>query len=313
MPSEDADRTFQAALEEKGVAEMLDSVESQTTVLLLSKLGSLAEQARKGTENLQNMVSKLSNRIASHAKTDRDKKNKAKLLALERLDPEKSQEKKQRKDKRRRMYWSQKAIKKKGNKRIQETFDAMSPVKVYKEKVSIEKRFGVVRWYNNFLQDFDQQKKQKEQEQEGQKRGDEDDENKLSPGSKKKQRKRERKRQDKAHGNGRIRRFGVNILNKAIAEFPGVVNRHTSLSRWADAAKKQRWEDIPEEVRKAHKEIPDDWKRSFGETNSKGQQRYQKVPAEVLTALDEHLMLVCRGLSDVTERNEEVMLREIAP
>jgi len=93
-------------------------------------------------------------------------------------------------------------------------------------------------------------------------------------------------------------------------KFPGVVTKHINIMRWVKSAKEHRWEDLPEQVQQNHRDVPDDWRRAFS-LDSTGRTRLQQVPGEVLQALDKHMVLVCHGISAVTQRNEEVLLHEI--
>lgn len=73
----------------------------------------------------------------------------------------------------------------------------------------------------------------------------------------------------------------------------------------------QRWTEIPPHIRTQHKEAPDIWKEALGLENKKGKVRLQSVPLPVLTSLDEHMSLMTSGASEVTARNEEVMIWQI--
>lgn len=87
-----------------------------------------------------------------------------------------------------------------------------------------------------------------------------------------------------------------------------------SISRWVKQASVQKWQDVPEHIRRQHKELPDVWKEAAGlASKKKGKVRLQSVPAEVLASLDEHMSVMTSGVSSVTARNEEVMIWQIVP
>ena len=86
-------------------------------------------------------------------------------------------------------------------------------------------------------------------------------------------------RERRARKNKTWKKKGINLLKLAMQKFPSCVGPNTSLCRWVKAAERQRWADLPEQVRRDHKEIPDTWKRAAqSDSRVKGQRRILKVP-----------------------------------
>ena len=107
------------------------------------------------------------------------------------------------------------------------------------------------------------------------------------------------------------RKRGRNLQRMAELQFPHLVGPWISVSRWVQRSKDQQWDNIPQHIREQHKEVPDVWKEAFGNTKKKGKPRFQSVPPEILKSLDEHMAILTSGVSQVTERNEEIMLWQI--
>lgn len=296
-PSDDLTAKFRTILEELELHNLLPHVEGASSVTMMSKLGAANEACTSKLSAQRQKLTRAQINLTRWNRVLQERKQRAKLRALERLDPEKCQQRKQMINKRRRMIWSRRTPKQNVKKRIKETFEDMAPVKRYRPKVSIQDRLEVVRWYNEQVKlvnpsvNPDEEQEQEQDQQEEKPR-------------------RKRKGQRKCRNKTYIKR-GVNLLDIAMKRFPATVGPHTCLSRWSQAASRQKWEDLPESVRTANKEIPDSWKKAFGLQDWKGHQRLQKVPKEVLRSLDEHMVLHCQGLSEVTERNEEVLIHEI--
>ena len=319
VASEATDAKFVELLQEAGLEDAKEFLgEDGGSLVLLSKLGAAREKAKTKAEGMLKKVTCIDVLLFAWKRDQEHQDKRSKLKALEKLDPEKCAQKQQKTNKRRRMRWNQKCTKKDVKKRIQETFEGMSPVRKYRKQVSIQEKLEVVRWCNKFLEG-----------KKGEEQADEEHEAEDAPlhMQKKKRQKRNKKKKQEAEEEEanekpeaaqpqrtkqRKCRQGIHILKLAQKEFPELVGPNTSLGRWAKQAQAQHWEEIPERVRKEHRELPDVWKQAVGNDRMKGQKRFKKVPSEVLKALDEHMVLVCRGLSDVTERNEEVMIREIA-
>lgn len=304
--TEESRAEFCATLQEFGLDAMIDLCENSNTVSFLSQLGSAREAKLKASRELTARVAKIDAKVFAWKKACDNAQNRAKLRVLEDLNPEVSKGKKLKRAKRRRLAWNQKKSKPSSQKRIKETFDSVTPIREYKRKITIEERLEVVRWYNAMVNDGKDAETKKE---DGKKKDEEDEENaKDDKSQKKKKQKKKSEQKEAAQEKGKKRRR--NLLALARKQFPGIVNQHTSLSRWAHSAKIQQWESLPEKVRKEAKEVPDEWKSAFG-LGLKGKQRFQQVPSEVLKSLDEHMCLICQGVSAVTERCEEVLLAEI--
>ena len=301
---------FRAILEELGLDEMVKHVEGATNISMLSKLGAALECITKKFDDASASLSRLQVRMTAWQATNKKHTARAKQRALQRLDPEETQKSHAKVIKRRRFNF---ANVKTGNpstsfkKRIQDDFTDMPPSKRYRPQVSLQERFEVVQWYKTMTSSTALVVySDDEDECEGQ---DEDSEARKKA---KRVRRNRKARERRARKKKTWKTKGVNLLELAMKKFPASVGPNTSLGRWAKAAERQRWADLPEQVRRDHKEIPDSWKRAVqSEGGIKGQRRFLKVPAEVLTALDQHMVLVCQGLSEVTERNEEVLLHEI--
>eukprot|EP00438_Fugacium_kawagutii_P029399 Skav223380 [mRNA] locus=scaffold2634:201140:209818:- [translate_table: standard] len=281
---------FNEVLGELGLEADLKPEEG-STVLTLAKLGASQQRASHKVDELSRQITRNQSRLQGMKKTLDGKKNKAKLKALEGLDADKVEQAKSKTNKRRRLNWNVKKAKQDAKKRIKETFTDMTPVRTYQKQSTLEEKLQVVQWYNKQLKG----EKPEVVSEQGAEEVPGPEEDKKKGGKKKGLRKRASKRKK-----------GRNLAAMARKEFPNIVGPNTSLSRWAAACKAQRWEDIPQRVREQNKEVPDSWKHAFGlKDGIKGRQRFKQVPGEVLRRLDEHMVLVCQGLSKVTERNEE--------
>ena len=284
-------------MQELELTDMIDHTENATSVSMLSKLGAASEKENELISGHSVKIAKFQIKLNKITTAQTARSRRGKLKALEQLDHEKRREKQTQTKKRRRWNWSMRKAKCK--KRIAEDFGDMPPLKRYKRQCTIQDRLEVVRWYDKQIDLLKSGAIRSIDDDEDHNDTDEDDQ--TVPASKRKD-----KRTRKSH-----RRKGVNLLKAAAKKFPHIVTENISLGRWSKTAKVQRWEQIPELVRMNQKEIPDDWKRAVGVTSVKGKQRFQKVPREVMKSLDEHMVMVCQGLSSVTKRNEEVLIHEI--
>lgn len=285
---------------------MLGICEESCTVSMMSELGSAHKAKLQASKALTDQISRINTRLFSYQKATDNVQSRAKLKVLQDLNPEASKAKELKRNKRRRMIWNQKKSKPSSKKRIIETFDSVTPVREYKKKITIEERLEVVRWYDRMMKgEGDDEKKDEEEAEKENEEGAEQEESELQEHRAEKMKSKQKRKK------GSCRRKGRNLLALARTKFPGIVGQHTALCRWSQSAKKQRWEDLPEKVRKEAKEVPDVWKAALGHGESKGKQRFQQVPNEVMKSLDEHMCLICQGVSAVTERCEEVLLHEI--
>ena len=312
-PSDELSRKFSDILHEHGVGDMESIVVGATCLNMLSKMGASLEKVKMSLSEGTSKITKLQMKLGAWREREKSKAGRAKRVALERLDPEASAEKHASVKQRRRMNWHRKKATGKAKKRIEEDFDNLVPTKVYRPRPTIAQKLEVVQWYKEMLEkrcteDTDEDSEPKDPQQES------DHE------SRKRIRKKQRRRTTKkkkamvspssaGHARHGAKR-GMNMHIVAQQKFPAVVGPHVNLMRWVKSAKAQRWEDLPEQAQQNHREVPDDWRRAF-DLSSKGKIRLKHVPGEVLQALDKHMVLVCQGVSPVTERNEEVLLHEI--
>jgi hypothetical protein len=153
VASEATDAKFVELLQEAGLEDAKEFLgEDGGSLVLLSKLGAAREKAKTKAEGMLKKVTRIDVLLFAWKRDQEHQDKRSKLKALEKLDPEKCAQKQQKTNKRRRMRWNQKCTKKDVKKRIQETFEGMSPVRKYRKQVSIQEKLEVVRWYNKFLE-----------------------------------------------------------------------------------------------------------------------------------------------------------------
>eukprot|EP00434_Breviolum_minutum_P031218 symbB.v1.2.027609.t1/scaffold2843.1/size69054/7 len=198
-------------------------------------------------------------------------------------------------------------------KKLDRAVSVLQRSKEAAEEPTIAQKLEVVRWFKEMLEERCKKDRGEDSEPEDP-RSESDHENRKR--IRKKQRRRTTKKKkamtspcSAGHARHGAKR-GTNMQVIAQQKFPGVVTKHINIMRWVKSSKEHRWEDLPEQVQQNHRDVPDDWRRAFS-LDSKGRTRLQQVPGEVLQALDKHMVLVCQGISAVTQRNEEVLLHEI--
>lgn len=312
-PSDELSKKFEDILHAHGVEDMVSIVVGSTCLNMLSKVGACLETVKLSLSQGTSKITKLQMKLAAWRESEKNKVRRAKHAALQELDPEASAEKQAAAKKRRRMNWQRKKATSKTKKRIQEDFDSLAPAKVYTSRPTIAQKLEVVRWFKEMLEERCKKDRGEDSEPEDP-RSESDHENRKR--IRKKQRRRTTKKKkamtspcSAGHARHGAKR-GTNMQVIAQQKFPGVVTKHINIMRWVKSAKEHRWEDLPEQVQQNHRDVPDDWRRAFS-LDSTGRTRLQQVPGEVLQALDKHMVLVCQGISAVTQRNEEVLLHEI--
>jgi hypothetical protein len=91
------------------------------------------------------------------------------------------------------------------------------------------------------------------------------------------------------------------------------VPKSCRIQRWVKEAKTQNWEEIPQEERSKMYQLSDAWKkaRKLGNLRENGNVRWF-VPQIVQDQLDRFLARSTMGISNVTGRNEEVLIEQLA-
>ncbi|CAK9029025.1 unnamed protein product [Durusdinium trenchii] len=295
--TEETTACFQEIFEDFGIADLFGDEDELTTVSVLSKLGGANEQAKTEQEAKCKKVSELAIRLSGMRKTAQQKSQKAKERALSKLDEDDEKKKKDKRNKRRRHIWSL-TVGRGKKKRIEDDFEGMKSKKEHRPKLTIQQRLDVVNWVLAKKKEIASDSPESKGTSEDEEVDEEEEEVEKGSCEQKVQKQSKRKR-------------GRNLQRMAELQFPHLVGPWISVSRWVQRSKDQQWDNIPQHIREQHKEVPDVWKEAFGNTKKKGKPRFQSVPPEILKSLDEHMAILTSGVSQVTERNEEIMLWQI--
>lgn len=140
VPSEETTAKFQQILGDCGLEDRLQYAEVATTVDLLSKLGADHQACKSKVDSCSQKLSKLNLQLNGWEKTQKNRGARAKRKALDMLDDERQAQKMAKTHKRRRMIWSKTRAKASAKKKVKESFEGMSPMRIHKKKVTLEER-----------------------------------------------------------------------------------------------------------------------------------------------------------------------------
>lgn len=193
---------------------------------------------------------------------------------------------------RRQLYFAKKTLRSVQNKRSRRQKDNLQfdePPPVPRRQIFIEDKFKVVQFYED-LQD------QKQKARDFLKKPKDPD-----MGARKWKEEREKAREVLRHS----------VQSECEKKFGPVVGKN-QVCKWVKAAKKERWDLLPQAVRVRSVTTPNQW-RSKHALAPRGRRVGGHVPMELQRELDRLILATVRGNSDVTERTDVVTTDHIAP